>query len=88
MSIENTDEKLEIPETCERIALTHLPKSALLNEDFIKMLEGKTDGVINVDHDQSALMITRDSSSPIPEKMKNFLIFYVRMNPSCEVLFY
>lgn len=88
MSIENTDEKLEIPETCERIALTNLPKIALINEGFIKILKGKIDGVIDVDHDQSALMIIRDSSSPIPDEMKNFLIFYVRMNPSCEVLFY
>ena len=88
MSIENAGIELEIPETCRRIALTNLPKIALINEGFIKMLEGKIDGVIDIDHNQSALMIIRDSSSPIPEEMKNFLRLYVRMNPSCEVLFY
>ncbi len=88
MSIENTDNQFEIPEVCERIALTNLPKIAIIDEGFVKMLEGKMDGVINVDHNQSALMITRDSPSPIPEEMKKFLRYYVRMNPGCEVLFY
>jgi translation initiation factor 2 beta subunit (eIF-2beta)/eIF-5 len=88
MSIENTDIKSEIPEICEKIALTNLPKIALLDEGLVKTLEGKIDGVISIDYNQSALMIVRSSSSPIPEEMKDFLEFYVRMNPDCEILFY
>jgi hypothetical protein len=65
-----------------------LPKIALLDEGLVKTLEGKIDGVISIDYNQSALMIVRSSSSPIPEEMKDFLEFYVRMNPDCEILFY
>lgn len=88
MSIENADEKLEIPETCKKIALTKLSKVSLFNEGLVRTLGEKIDGVIDVDHNQLALMITRGSSSPIPEEMKIFLKYYVRMNPGCEVLFY
>ena len=88
MSIENPDIKLEIPDTCRKIALTNLPETAFLGGGLAKQLEGKIDGVIDIDSHQSALMIVRDSSSPMPEEMKRFLSLYARMNPDCEFVFY
>ena len=88
MPIESPDTRLDIPETCKKIALTNLPETAFIGGGLIKELEKKIDGVINIDRHQSAFMIVRGSSSPIPEEMKRFLKFYVRMNPGCEVLFY
>jgi hypothetical protein len=88
MSIESADARLEIPNTCEKIALTNLPETAFIGGGLAEQLEGKIDGVIDIDKHQSALMIVRDSSSPIPEEMKRFLMFYARMNPDCDILFY